>query len=69
MAIEIVYFILKLDKNDNTYRDFNFTVYEFIDSAKQAYDYYVENRPDEKFKLIEKVTHTSSEYQTLSSNE
>lgn len=68
MPVEINYYILRQDENGE-YRDFNYVLYEFIDSAKQAYGYYVENFPDKKFKLMEKVTTTFVEYQTLLSND
>lgn len=68
MPVEINYYILVQDKN-GLYRDRNYILYESIDSAKQAYGYYVENFPDEKLKLMEKVTTTFVEYQTLLSND
>ena len=68
MSVEIDYYILRQDESGE-YRDHNSVLYGFIDSAKQAYRYYVENFPDKKFKLIEKVTTTSVEYQTLMSND
>jgi hypothetical protein len=45
MSVEINYYILRQDEN-GLYTDFNYILYEYIDSAKQAYGYYVENFPD-----------------------